>query len=258
MDKNNFPSIYRNSRSEAERLGETELWWESFHNNVACARHIEAAIRGYFDDTSEQLKPGCAESVLAVWGATRVNLVLANTLQDVPSHLRHLYSGENLEWGGEAQPLLDSAYRRYYVADSGAGLVDSFITQTRELCATHFEKELSMETSEDVQAYVGVTVESFLRNHPNAALNIMSPDGYICLTPEDGQALLNGGEVFAHPGNPEYAVKVSADMILCQQISSIGLSDADDPNFYNMLTSHPEPDECMEPEIGPQGMGMTM
>ena len=43
MDKNDFPSIYRNSRSEAKRLGETELWWESFHNNVAYARHIEAA-----------------------------------------------------------------------------------------------------------------------------------------------------------------------------------------------------------------------
>ena len=136
----NVPSIYRNSRIEAERLGEMELWWESFHNNVACARHIEAAIRGCFDDTTERLKPGRAESVLAVWGADRVNMVLANTLQDIPSHLRHMYSGENLDWGGEAQLLPDVAYRRYYVADSGAGLVDSFITQTREICGARLEK----------------------------------------------------------------------------------------------------------------------
>ena len=117
---------------------------------------------------------------------------------------------------------------------------------------------MNRKTEENVETYIGDTVESFLRSHPNAALDIMSPDGFIFLTPEEGQALLNGGEVSAHPGSPEYAVKVPADMILCQQISSIGLSDADDPNFYNMLTSHPEPDECMEPEIGPQGMGMTM
>lgn len=128
MDKDNFPAIYSSTRGEAERLGESELWWQSFHNNVACARHIEAAIRSYFDDTTEQLKPGCAESVLAVWGASRVNLVLANTTQDIPSHLRHLYSGENLDWGGSALLLPDTAYRRYYVVDSGAALTDSFIT----------------------------------------------------------------------------------------------------------------------------------
>ena len=139
MDKVDFPSIYRNFLIEAERLGETELWWESFHNNVACARHIEAAIRNYFDETFERLKPGCAESVLAVWGADRVNMVLANTLQDIPSHLRHLYSGENLDWGGEAQLPPDAAYRRYYVANSSAELVDSFVTQTREMCDVHFD-----------------------------------------------------------------------------------------------------------------------
>lgn len=97
-----------------------------------------------------------------------------------------------------------------------------------------------------------------MRSHPNAALDIMSPDGFICLTPEEGQALLRGCEVSAHPGNPEYTEKVSADMILCQQISSIGLSGADNPNLYRMLVNYPEPDEYMAQEIGSQGMGITM
>ena len=127
-----FPYLYRNSLAEAGRLGETERWWDSFHNNAACARYIEAAIRGSFDEAAEQLKPGCAESVLAVWGFRRVNMVLANTLRDVPSHLRHLYSGENLDWGGKAWLPPDTAYRRYYVVQSGATLTDSFVTQARE------------------------------------------------------------------------------------------------------------------------------
>lgn len=133
----NFPPIYRNSHNKAERLGETELWWESFHNNVACARYIEAVIRGCFDETSEKLKLGCAESVLTMWGTSRVNLILANTLQDVPSHLRHLYSGENLDWGGKMQLLPDAAYWRYYVVDTAAALADNFITQTREIYGIH-------------------------------------------------------------------------------------------------------------------------
>lgn len=105
----------------------------------------------------------------------------------------------------------------------------------------------------DVETSIGVTVESFLRSHPNATLNILSADGYIYLTPEDGQALLNGGEVSAHPGNPEYAVKVPADMILRQEISSFGPPDADNPNLYAMMINCPEPDECMDQEIGAQG-----
>ena len=97
------------------------------------------------------MKPGCAESVLAVWGGDRVNMVLANTLQDIPSHLRHLYSGENLDWGGEAQLPPDAAYQRYYVANSSAELVDSFVTQAREICDVHFENRKNEKGRRDFE-----------------------------------------------------------------------------------------------------------
>ena len=109
------------------------------------------------------------------------------------------------------------------------------------------------KTTENVETYIGATVESFLRSHPNAELDMMSPDGFIYLTPEAGQTLLNGGEVFVHPGDPEYGLNVPADEILRQQISSIGSPDADNPNSYAMLTVCPELDECMDPEIESQG-----
>ena len=111
---------------------------------------------------------------------------------------------------------------------------------------------VSRKRTENVETYIGATVESFLRSHPNAELDMMSAYGFVYLTPEAGQVLLNGGEVSAHPGDPEYAINVPADEILCQQISSIS-SDADNPNLYAMLTVCPELDECMNPQIEPQG-----
>ena len=117
---------------------------------------------------------------------------------------------------------------------------------------------MNRKTEENVETYMGATVESFLRSHPNATLDLLSPCGFIWLTPEDGQALLNGGEVSAHPGDPEYAVKVPADIILCQQIFSIGSPNVDNPNLYSMMIDDPEPNECMEQETEPQWQQFCM
>lgn len=46
------------------------------------------------------------------------------------------------------------------------------------------------------------TVADFLRSHPDATLDMMTPGGFVLLTPELGAGLLAGGTVPAHPGCP--------------------------------------------------------
>lgn len=79
---NDFPYLYPYSRAEAIRLGEAQMYDDSFHLNVNCARDIEQAIRDYSDDSEVDLNDGCAEAVLEKYGFKRVNFVLANSVKE--------------------------------------------------------------------------------------------------------------------------------------------------------------------------------
>lgn len=46
------------------------------------------------------------------------------------------------------------------------------------------------------------TVADFLQSHPDATLDMMTPGGFVLLTPELGAGLLAGRAVPAHPGCP--------------------------------------------------------
>ena len=72
--------LYPQSVVYAREQQELTLWRESWKANVACKNAIEEAIRRDFDGM--YLKESCAQSVIAEFGYKRVNLVLANTLQE--------------------------------------------------------------------------------------------------------------------------------------------------------------------------------
>ena len=128
-----FPYLYRNSRAEAGRLGETQRHEDSFRLNVSCARSIEQAIRGHFNEADESLKDGCAQSVLEQYGFRRVNFVLANSLQEFrKSVCKHLVSDESYQWGQRTFVPPDGKYNRYFSVDTAASLLEAFIGQTRE------------------------------------------------------------------------------------------------------------------------------
>ena len=80
--KREYPPIYRESRAQARRLGETKAFKESFQLNVSCARAIERAIQNHADEDDPKgfLFDGCAQSVLDEYGFQRTQFVLANTL----------------------------------------------------------------------------------------------------------------------------------------------------------------------------------
>lgn len=69
-----------------------------------------------------------------------------------------------------------------------------------------------------------VTVRDFIESHPCANLEIMSPGGYLCLTPEKAKMLLSGQSVVGNAGHPDYAMEVTAEEILNQKVSDANFS----------------------------------
>jgi len=113
-------------------MNEEQRWQDSFQNNVQCARDIEQAINRSHDEDADQLKPGCAETILEKWGFKRTRFVLANTLaQELPQYV-HQFSRENQDWCQQVYVPPDGKYNRYFTVDRGIDLTDAFLTQTRE------------------------------------------------------------------------------------------------------------------------------
>ena len=72
--------LYPLSRKESQRLGEHELWLDSYQENCACARTIELAIKDAY--AANRLNAECARVVIKRYGFDRVNWVLAHTVQN--------------------------------------------------------------------------------------------------------------------------------------------------------------------------------
>lgn len=125
-----FPYLYPFSQAEAHCRGETQMHMDSFYENVKCARAIEKAIREHFDETSEALTDGCARSVLEAYGFKRVWFVLSNSLREMGRP--RLISDDIRQWGQRPYVPPDGKFNRYFAADTAAGLLESFIRQTRD------------------------------------------------------------------------------------------------------------------------------
>jgi len=128
-----YVSLYTAPHGEAMRQHETELWEQSFRENVACARAIEKALRDGYS------KPGfipidCAAQVLKEYGFKRVNFVLASTVQDlkdIPA-VRQQLDEDTRKWARSFRITPDKDFGHYYCVDTATVLLDAFIQQTRE------------------------------------------------------------------------------------------------------------------------------
>lgn len=63
-----------------------------------------------------------------------------------------------------------------------------------------------------------VTVLEFLTSHPGASFNMMTPGGYVSLTPKQAEGLLAGESVSCNPGCPGFDMEVTADELLPQYV----------------------------------------
>ena len=128
------PYVYPYSRAEARRLGEVQKHEDSFRLNVECARAIEQAIRGHFDEAAEKLEDGFAQTVLDQYGFTRVKFVLANSVKEMG--MPHLLSDTARNWAAQTFVPPDGKHNRYFATDTAASLLEAFIQQTRDAYQT--------------------------------------------------------------------------------------------------------------------------
>ena len=129
MAANEYPQLYTCSHGEAEQRGETELWEKSFRENVACARAIEKAIRDCAGD-GDDIKPGCAKSVLDEYGLKRTCFVLAHSVRELGPLVK---AGEETEqWSRQFDYSRDRNFGRYYRADTALAYLEAFIGQVQD------------------------------------------------------------------------------------------------------------------------------
>ena len=119
--------------SYARQHGEIAIYQRSSVANVACRNAIEEAIRQNFDGMRLDVRG--AKKVLEAFGAPRVLLVLANTVQQKAWDGR--FSVENRKWAQTYELPADEGMagdrRGAYVVQSHPAVLDGFIQQTRRL-----------------------------------------------------------------------------------------------------------------------------
>lgn len=121
-----YVPLYLFSLKDAKEYEEVEQWQKSYSANCDCARVIERAIR---DNYKNNILENCINDIVAEYGLDRVNLVLANTIQQKKDDGR--FSDSNKAWAKELWIPKDD-YRWQFVVESHPGLVDLFVNQARD------------------------------------------------------------------------------------------------------------------------------
>lgn len=79
-----------------------------------------------------------------------------------------------------------------------------------------------------------MTVRDFITRHPEATLDLLTPGGYVYLTPEQTKAMLQGKSTVGHPGDPTMGMKVTAEELLPQEVCSTSFS----KGTWHMMTDY--------------------
>ena len=88
-----------------------------------------------------------------------------------------------------------------------------------------------------------MTLEQFVKDHPNDSIQIMSPGGYVSIDPDKPKS-----ELFAHAGFPGSEIPISWDELKNQIITENNFNEVD--NRWYMITDRPSmQNELMEEEI---------
>ena len=96
-----------------------------------------------------------------------------------------------------------------------------------------------------------ITVRDFLKKHPEDNIEMMTPGGYVSLTPARTRALFSGDSVKGHPGDPAYSMNIPAKELLDQFVAAANYME----HTWHLLTDY-EPELAEEPVQGGQEMSM--
>ena len=93
-------------------------------------------------------------------------------------------------------------------------------------------------------------VQEMLIKYPQASFDLMTPGGYVFLTPEAAKELLSGKSVTGHPGVLESARAVTADELLNQEVVSSDYSN----NVWHILSDFSQ----LEQQASPPEQGVKL
>ena len=129
MDSDN-KKVYMHSFDLARENGEVDLCRDSWRRNKACSEEIKEAIYASNFEESRYDLTSALNNVISEYGAERVNMVLANTVQYKDYDGR--FSQVNRAWA-ESVPLpdLSSDYRSSSVCETHPAILDGFINGAR-------------------------------------------------------------------------------------------------------------------------------
>ena len=82
----------------------------------------------------------------------------------------------------------------------------------------------------------GQSLRQLIVQNPSASFDLMTPCGYVYLTPEQSAALLAGSDISAHPGSSGYGQQVSAEELLDQTVHTANCTDG----IWHIITMWPE------------------
>ena len=80
-----------------------------------------------------------------------------------------------------------------------------------------------------------MTLKEFIIENPNISLDLMTPGGYVFLTPQNAQELLSRQNVSGNAGTSDSSIEISAEELLEQEIVNINAED----NPFHILTENP-------------------
>lgn len=125
------PAVYMGSLEEAMESNAVAAFHKSHEMNTACAKGIDLAIRDCYKGDYRYDLPAALKAVTAEYGAERVHMVLANTLDRMAHDGR--FSQANKDWGkGLALPRQTTQQRSNYVCGTHSAILDGFINHARK------------------------------------------------------------------------------------------------------------------------------
>ena len=99
------------------------------------------------------------------------------------------------------------------------------------------------------QAHAPLTVREFLEHYPGEAFDMMTPCGYVYVTPESASKLLAGESILGNPGCTGFDMKIPPQELLEQTVASSSYSDG----AWHIFSVDSD-----ESEQGQGGMEVTM
>lgn len=160
------------------------------------------------------------------WEATPIEVAMQDVEKLVAAKQIKCYLADSIT-EGDAALLLHKAVTLEKLIDQYGQSMD-----TQEL----LQQCISPFSAMDFGPGEGPTVRDLLTQAPGSGLDMMTPDGYVQLSPEQAEQLLAGSPVHAHAGASGTEALAEADMILCQQVLRGGMKDG----VWQVLTDYPQ------------------